>query len=143
MAAGQVYAGLSKLMKNRSSTAAKAGFLKFVRHYARVEIKTLISPTTQCVLRSDGTIKSLRQLHFPKFEKEAKATTPLLWNIILGATTSTKQEAQFKCNKVDVRPHIMTAFAMLCYARKPQKMKTLQESLGVQLWYAGAKRQVR
>ena len=141
LAAGNLYTGLSLLMRH-GSAGAKKGFLTFFKDHVRAEVQTLTSPGTPSVLRSDGTIKSLRQLKFESFQKQAKATTPLLWNALVGAATTQKQETQLQCQKTDVKPHIMAVVSMLCYARKPQTMKALQQSLGVQLWYAGAKREV-
>ena len=35
----------------------------------------------------------------------------------------------------------MAAAAIFAYARNPTTMKAFQESMGIQLWFAGAKRQ--
>lgn len=141
LAARKVYQGLNKLVKSGPKSAKKE-LMSFIKKQTRSEVHELCQQNTSSVLKSTGTLESLRNLKFSALERQVSKTCPALWSALIGAATTKKEEGEYRCGRRDVRPHMMTSVAMFCYARKPKTMKVLQESMGLQLWYAGAKRQV-
>ena len=75
---------------------------------------------------------------------EIKKTCPLIFSILLGAMTTreTEKDLVTRTHK-DIRPILATVTGLLAYARKPGRMKAIQQIVGLQFFFGGLKREVK
>ena len=75
---------------------------------------------------------------------EIKKTCPLIFSALLGAQTTRETEKKMRTrHHKDIRPILATVTGLLAYARKPGRMKAIQQIIGLQFFFGGLKREVK
>ena len=92
---------------------------------------------------SGGNLERLCAFSWEKGADALKTQCPVLWNALVGATTTKQSQDVFRSKGGKwVLPIVITVAGMLAYARNPRKLKLIQQLIGIQLWLGGLKRTV-
>ena len=78
-----------------------------------------------------------------KVAQEMRLHCPVLWNALVGATTTRLSQGNLKTRAgKSLLPVLGVIAGMLAYARQPRRMKAVQQLIGFQFWMGGLKRKV-
>ena len=126
-------------MLYRSSKAFRTQLISFMTSIINKEMKKILSPTIQSIWRTENVNKyeQMKRFSWHKAIEETEQFCPVIISLL----------KSMLCKDVHVlpttlRPTLGAIFGMMVFARKPTKMKLLQEMIGVQLWLSGATRDV-
>ena len=131
------YKSLFRLLLSMSK-AARVAFMGEVKRCITQEVDKLTSPKFRSIWR-EGFKEGLEVISvftWDKVFRECETVCPVLTYALMGAFFDRK-------SKEILSTKISSVIGQIVFARKPTKMKTLQELLGVQLWLSGTSTMVK
>ena len=124
-----------------ATTGTKRQFNEFVVRQVRKEMNTLLN-FSEFPLSKEVSIGSISDCSWVETLYTASEKAPILFNVLKGAvTTKSNHESMIRHGKVNLKPHIGTALAILMNAKAPSKAKFLHTLLSVQFWRGRLKRE--